>query len=75
MRGAIDLRLALVAKRASQGRKPFSSHREHGTLLSQRVFALAQLIQEIGVRSATVVWLEVNPPAPVSDSDVEGRSV
>ena len=39
------------AKRASQGRF-FSAQREHGTALSQPVFALAQLIQAMGVRPA-----------------------
>lgn len=40
------------AYRAAQGRF-FSAHREHGTLLSQPVFALAQLKHAIGVLPPT----------------------
>lgn len=40
------------AKRAAQG-SFFSAQREHGTPLSQPVFALAQFWHAIGVRPAT----------------------
>lgn len=41
------------ANLAEQG-NDFSAHLEHGTLLSQPVFALAQLRQAMGVRPAIV---------------------
>lgn len=47
---AFDDRLANLASHC----RPLSEQREHGTLLSQPVFAWAQLRQAIGVRPATV---------------------